>query len=332
VDSIGADFVPSPSSFFSLSPPRREKGLPFECISRALGTKNDVIAEARRMTQRVAACVGLLFSIVALAAAQTTSVPLSLLWNNPEDEIVTQPLKLTAGVYAVFHTTDGDFIVQLYRDKAPKTVENFIGLATGKKPWTHPITQVTSTKPLYNNTQIYRIVKDVEIDGGDPTNKGYGGPGYVLDLEVSPDLKFDAAGILAMASSGRDKANGSRWFITLLPLPDYSGRFTIFGKVIGGLDVVRQISRKPTRRPLEPLEPTVVNTVDIIEVPPRHETVATFSTQNGIRVITVEKEFTGPPEEETEETSPTKRAEAPTSPSLAAATTEAATSASQLSR
>ena len=133
------------------------------------------------MTQRVAACVGLLFSIVALAAAQTTSVPLSLLWNNPEDEIVTQPLKLTAGVYAVFHTTDGDFIVQLYRDKAPKTVENFIGLATGKKPWTHPITQVTSTKPLYNNTQIYRIVKGKAEEYFEP------GTAYIWSLAFGRD-------------------------------------------------------------------------------------------------------------------------------------------------
>ncbi|MGC8742139.1 MAG: peptidylprolyl isomerase [Candidatus Sumerlaeaceae bacterium] len=255
------------------------------------------------MMKRVAAMLASLL-VAGWGAAAPTTATLSFLWGNPQDEIVTQPLTLAEGTYAVFHTTAGDFIVKLFPDKAPKTVENFVGLATGKKEWTHPITQVPSSKPLYNNTAIYRIVKDVEIDGGDPTNKGYGGPGYTLDLEISPDLKFDAPGMLAMANSGRDKSNGSRWFITLVPLPDFTGRFTIFGKVIGGLDVVRAISRMPTRRPLEPLDPTVVNTIDIIEVPQRHQTVATFSEQNGIRVITVEKEMKGPAEE-TEETSPT---------------------------
>ncbi|MCX7625646.1 MAG: peptidylprolyl isomerase [Candidatus Sumerlaeaceae bacterium] len=266
------------------------------------------------MCRRLIALIATLL-LAATTFAQTTA-PLSFLWGNPEDEVITQPITLTEGVYAVFHTTDGDFIVKLFRDKAPKTVENFIGLATGQKEWTHPITQVTSSKPLYNNTHIYRIVKDVEIDGGDPTNKGYGGPGYTLDLEISPDLKFDSAGLLAMANSGRNKSNGSRWFITLVPLPDFTGRYTIFGRVIGGLNVVRQISRKPTRRPLEPLEPTVVNTIDIIEIPPKHQTVATFSTEKGVTVITVEKEFKGP-EEESEETSPTTTQDKATSPSAA---------------
>lgn len=237
----------------------------------------------------VAWIVGLALPMVGMA--QTTAPLSSFLWGNPHDEVLTQPLTLTAGTYAVFHTTDGDFIAKLFADKAPKTVENFVGLATGKKEWTHPITQVVSSKPLYNNTLIYRIVKDVQIDGGDPTNKGYGGPGYTLDLEISPDLKFDAPGMLAMANSGRNKANGSRWFITLMPLPDFTGRYPIFGKVIGGLDVVREISRKPTRRPLEPLEPTVVNTIDIVEIPPNHTTTASFSTENGVKVITIEKEF-----------------------------------------
>jgi peptidyl-prolyl cis-trans isomerase A (cyclophilin A) len=259
--------------------------------------------------------VALVLTLVAVGAtAAPTTAPLSFLWGSPEDEALTQPLTLTEGTYALFHTTDGDFLVKLFPDKAPKTVENFVGLATGKKEWTHPITQAVSNKPLYNNTTIYRIVKDVEIDGGDPTNKGYGGPGYTLDLERAEDLKFDAPGMLAMANSGRDKSNGSRWFITLVPLPDFTGRFTIFGKVIAGLDVVREISRKPTRRPLEPLEPTVVNTVDIIEVPPKHQTVATFSVENGKKVITVEKEMKGP-EEESEETSPTAAKDKETSPS-----------------
>jgi peptidyl-prolyl cis-trans isomerase A (cyclophilin A) len=251
-----------------------------------------------------------------LGFAQVTTAPLSI-WGNFDDEKVTQPLTLSEGTYAVFHTTDGDFIAKLFPDKAPQTVENFIGLATGKKQWTHPITQTVSSKPLYNNTQIYRIVKDVQINGGDPTSKGYGGPGYTLNLETHPDLTFNERGLLAMDSSGRDKANGSRWFITLTPLPDFTGHYTIFGKVIGGLDVVREISRKPTRRPLEPLEPTVVNTIDIVIVPPKHVTTATFSEENGIRVITVEKEFTSlepKTEEEAEETTPTKVEKETTSP------------------
>ncbi|GIX43766.1 MAG: hypothetical protein KatS3mg130_0174 [Candidatus Sumerlaea sp.] len=230
------------------------------------------------------------------------------LWSNATDEVVTEPLTLTEGTYAVFHTSDGEFLVRLYPDKAPKTVENFVQLATGKKEWTHPITEARSSRPLYNNTLIYNIVEDVAIKGGDPTNKGEGGPGYMLDLEVSPDLTFNERGVLAMQSASKNKANGSRWFITLVPMPDYTGRYSAFGKVIAGLDVVRQISRKPTKRPLEPLDPTVVYSIEIIEVPPKHVTTARLATENGIRVVTVDKEFKSleKPAEEEEETTGTK--------------------------
>jgi peptidyl-prolyl cis-trans isomerase A (cyclophilin A) len=209
---------------------------------------------------------------------------------DPADQENTGPITLDSGEYAVFHTTDGDFIVKLYQKETPKTVENFVGLATGRKRWKHPVTLVESSQPLYNNTAIYEIMRDVVIRGGDPLDQGTGDPGYTLDPETPPGVGFDSAGILAMQKSGQ-KSNGCRWFIALTPFPDWTGKFTAFGKVVGGLDVVREISRKPTKRPFVPLEPTLVNSIEIVEIPANQQTTASFSTEGGAKVLTIEKNF-----------------------------------------
>jgi peptidyl-prolyl cis-trans isomerase A (cyclophilin A) len=222
----------------------------------------------------------------AAPAPERTPLPTSLV--SYEDEALTQPLKLTAGKYAVLHTSEGDIIARLLEKEAPKTVENFIGLATGRKRWTHPITQAQGVKPLYNNTTIYEVIRDIGVRGGDPINKGNGGPGYTLDIEAAPGVGFDAPGMLAMQLSG-NQANGSRWFITLTLFPDWTGKFTIFGKVVGGLDLVRAISRKPTKRPTVPLEPVLVESIEILEVPAAGEATATYGDEGGRRVLTVEK-------------------------------------------
>jgi peptidyl-prolyl cis-trans isomerase A (cyclophilin A) len=238
-----------------------------------------------------------------------TPLPTSLV--SYEDEALTQPLRLAAGKYAVFHTSEGDFIALLLEAAAPKTVANFIGLATGTVRWTHPITLAQGTKPLYNNTTIYEVIRDIGIRGGDPINKGNGGPGHTLDIETAPGVGFEAPGVLAMQLSG-NQANGSRWFITLTPFPDWNGKYSVFGKVVGGLDLVRAISRKPTKRPTVPLDPVLVESIEILDVPQGTDATATYSDEGGRRVLTVDKQVPYVPKPADKPTTPT---DAPTTPS-----------------
>ncbi|AXA35407.1 MAG: peptidylprolyl isomerase [Candidatus Hydrogenedentota bacterium] len=172
--------------------------------------------------------------------------------------------------YAIFHTSKGDFIVELLPEKAPKTVENFIGLATGRKTWKHPATnEVMTSKPLYNGTVFHRTIPKFMIQGGDPLGNGTGTPGYEFEDEFS-DLKFDAPGYLAMANRGPN-TNGSQFFITVAPTPHLNNRHTIFGKVVSGMDVVVAISELPsepgTGRALNPVKLNSVEIVDSLPSP-----------------------------------------------------------------
>ncbi len=158
---------------------------------------------------------------------------------------------------AVIQTTEGDITVKLFPDRAPKTVENFVGLATGKKEWTHPETKKKMKgKPLYNDTIFHRVIPNFMIQGGDPLGIGIGGPGYQFEDETKPTDSFDRPGILAMANAGPN-TNGSQFFITLAPTPWLNGRHTIFGEVTKGMDVVNKIvnaPRGPNDRPEKPVK------------------------------------------------------------------------------
>ncbi len=172
--------------------------------------------------------------------------------------------------YAVFHTSKGEFVVELLPEKAPKTVENFIGLATGKKDWQHPGTkEVMKGKPLYDGTVFHRTIDGFMIQGGDPLGTGTGGPGYTFEDEFS-DLVFDQPGYLAMANRGPN-TNGSQFFITVAPTPHLNRRHTIFGKVVKGMDVVIAISKLPsqpgTGRALTPVKLERVEIRDTLDVP-----------------------------------------------------------------
>jgi peptidyl-prolyl cis-trans isomerase A (cyclophilin A) len=147
------------------------------------------------------------------------------------------------GDTAVFNTTLGSFTVKLFKDKAPKTVANFIGLAKGTKAWTDPTTgKLVKGKSLYKGTIFHRVIPDFMIQGGDPRGNGTGGPGYEFADEVGPLDSFSKPGILAMANAGPN-TNGSQFFVTVAPTPHLNGHHTIFGEVTSGMDVVYAISK-----------------------------------------------------------------------------------------
>ena len=163
---------------------------------------------------------------------------------------------------ATLRTTHGDIVVELFADRAPRTVENFLGLATGEQEWTDPETGETRTEPLYEDVVFHRIIEGFMIQGGDPTGTGRGGPGYQFDDEFHPELRHDGPGILSMANSGPD-TNGSQFFITLDAQPHLDDRHSVFGQVIEGMDVVREIGDVSTDRNDQPQEEVAIETVDV---------------------------------------------------------------------
>jgi peptidyl-prolyl cis-trans isomerase A (cyclophilin A) len=158
---------------------------------------------------------------------------------------------------ATLHTTMGDIIVELFPNHAPKTVANFVELATGAREWVDPRTGEKSTANLYDGTVFHRVIEDFMIQGGDPRGNGTGGPGYRFADEFSGDLLFDRPYILAMANSGPG-TNGSQFFITVRDTPHLYRKHTIFGEVKDAASqaVVMSISTTPTiqERPVTPIK------------------------------------------------------------------------------
>jgi peptidyl-prolyl cis-trans isomerase A (cyclophilin A) len=165
--------------------------------------------------------------------------------------------KDAAGKTVVLKTSAGDITVKLFPEKAPKTVENFIGLATGKKEWTDPRDgKPKKNKPLYDGTIFHRVIPNFMVQGGDPLGEGTGGPGYNFEDEFAPSDNFDRPGILAMANAGPN-TNGSQFFITVAATPWLNGKHTIFGEVTKGMDIVNKIVNAPkgaNDRPEKPVK------------------------------------------------------------------------------
>ena len=174
------------------------------------------------------------------------------------------------GIYAHFTTNNGNFIVRFFDKDAPITVQNFVGLAEGKKQWTDPRSGKPVRRPYYNNLTFHRIIPNFMIQGGDPEGTGMGGPGFKFNDEISPKLKHDRPGIVSMANAGPN-TNGGQFFITVAPYPSLDGKYSIFGEVVEGLDVVMAISKVPTsgragNPPNRPLKPVVMKSVRIERV------------------------------------------------------------------
>ena len=178
---------------------------------------------------------------------------------------------------ATIHTNHGDIVVNLFGDHAPRTVQNFTGLADGSQAWTHPATGKPGEGPLYTDVIFHRIIPNFMIQGGDPLGQGVGGPGYNFDDEIHPELNFNSPYILAMANAGlrrnaitgkAEGTNGSQFFITTDPTPWLQGKHTIFGEVADDASraVVDEIAAVPTAAGDRPIDPVVIRSIDVVAV------------------------------------------------------------------
>ena len=194
---------------------------------------------------------------------------------------VKKPAVPSGNPVAVFTTTAGTLRCTLFEKETPITVENFIGLATGKKDWKNPASGVTKhNTPLYDGTVFHRVIPEFMIQGGDPLGTGTGDPGYRFQDEFVDTLKFDRPGRLAMANSGPN-TNGSQFFITEDSTHSFhlSGRHTIFGQCDdASVALVKKIARLPKDDRDKPLTPVRIVHLTIVRggaaaTPLRHPVV-----------------------------------------------------------
>ncbi len=153
-------------------------------------------------------------------------------WNTPPEMKIDPQKKYTA----TMKTDKGDIVLELFADKTPVTVNNFVFLAR---------------EGFYDGVIFHRVIADFMAQGGDPTGRGTGGPGYRFQDEFHPSLKHDKPGILSMANAGPG-TNGSQFFITHVPTPWLDGKHSVFGQVIGGMDVLMSIPPRDPQRPEYP--------------------------------------------------------------------------------
>ncbi|HTK94524.1 MAG TPA: peptidylprolyl isomerase [Terriglobales bacterium] len=231
----------------------------------------------------------------AVTCAAQTSKPASKPAAKPATAAASKP---AANPTATFNTTAGTLTCELFADKAPKTVANFVGLANGTKDWKDPVTgKMKHGVPLYNGTIFHRVIPNFMIQGGDPAGNGSGGVGYTFADEFDPSLTFDRPGRLAMANSG-PSTNGSQFFITEVPTPHLNGCLdaggcdrpglghvqkgfghTIFGQCdAASIELVKQIARMPrderpsSNRPYNPVKITSI-TITGMEPAPKKPAV-----------------------------------------------------------
>ncbi len=206
-------------------------------------------------------------ALCTAASAQTPAQTPDALPDAPSTTVHDVPPAAPTGPTVLFDTTMGRMTCQLFDKEAPITVANFIGLATGTKPWIDPLTDKKVTgQPFYNGTTFHRVIPSFMIQGGDRRGTGEGDAGYYFDDEITPTLRFDVPGRLAMANSGPG-TNGSQFFITEVPVPDLNGKHTIFGQCDAHSVLIASSIARVERNPQDkPLTPVVVNKVTIVPV------------------------------------------------------------------
>ncbi|HSU20176.1 MAG TPA: peptidylprolyl isomerase [Acidobacteriaceae bacterium] len=208
---------------------------------------------------------GIVFALSGLALGAAAQTSTQALPDAPSTTAQEAPAAVPTGPTVIFDTTMGRLTCKLFSKEAPKTVDNFIGLATGSKTWTDATTQQKVTgKPFYDGTTFHRVIPQFMIQGGDRLGTGMGDAGYFFEDEFSPALRFDVPGRLAMANSGPN-TNGSQFFITEAPVPQLNGKHTIFGQCDAhSVLIVASIARVERDHDDKPVTPVVVNKVTIV--------------------------------------------------------------------
>lgn len=162
--------------------------------------------------------------------------------------------RLKPGLYAIFNTSEGPITAQLYEKYTPVTVANFVALAQGAKPWRDPKSGTMVRRPLYDNITFHRVLPGQMIQSGDPTGTGSHDCGVHVPDEFLPGLRFSGPGRLAMANTGNPDSGGCQFFFTNESVPQWDGKYTIFGDVVAGQSVIAKISREPLHgdKPVNP--------------------------------------------------------------------------------
>jgi peptidyl-prolyl cis-trans isomerase A (cyclophilin A) len=194
--------------------------------------------------------------------------PKTIMAGSPLKEFDATPSDYVPGdgdLRAVIHTNRGDIELNLFEDRAPKTVANFVGLATGERTWKDPDTGEERNDPFYEDILFHRIIPNFMIQTGDPTGTGRGGPGYRFADEFHDDLRHDREGRLSMANSGPD-TNGSQFFITLRETSHLDDKHAVFGQVVDGMDVVKEIGQAKTDAQDCPVDDILIESVDVHRV------------------------------------------------------------------
>jgi peptidyl-prolyl cis-trans isomerase A (cyclophilin A) len=174
-------------------------------------------------------------------------------------------------LYARFVTSLGNVVVKLEEERAPNTVKNFVGLATGAQEWEDPRTrEVKRGVPYYDGTIFHRVIPNFMAQGGDPLGRGTGGPGYRFGDEFHPSLRHDGPGVLSMANAGPG-TNGSQFFLCEVATPHLDNRHSVFGKAVAGVDVIKKITHSATGPGDRPLQEIKIQKLEIF----RSETTPT---------------------------------------------------------
>ncbi len=167
------------------------------------------------------------------------------------------------GLYAGFNTSLGSFWCRLEYERAPRTVANFVSLATGSRPWIDFLHGgAIVQRPFYDGVTFHRVIAGFMIQGGSPNGLGTDGPGYRFADEFHPELRHSRPGILSMANSGPN-SNGSQFFITVTNTPHLDNVHSVFGEVVEGMDVVHAISSVETEG-TRPVTPVVIHGIEIV--------------------------------------------------------------------
>ncbi len=179
---------------------------------------------------------------------------------------------LKPGLYAIFETSQGTITAELSEKATPATVKNFVELVQGTKPWLDPKTKSMVTRPYYQNLTFHRVLPEIMIQSGSITGRSADNCGVKVPDEFMPGLQFDRAGKLAMANTGEPNSGGCQFFFTDEVMSQWNGKYTVFGQVVAGQDVVHAINRLPSRNETPDKPATLIGvTIQRVEKPVKNK-------------------------------------------------------------